>query len=329
MKKSIKELQSLSLKILSSKYSAEHAQLIADSLLYSQMSERETHGFVRLLKKRFGPMDEFPEGEIEVHNVSPNISRISSKGYPGYLLSELATKETLKNVKTSGMAMTAFVGNKSTSGYLSKYLREIADNGYVGIMLSNCAPFVSPAGGKKRLLGTNPIGFSIPSADSPSLVVDFGTSKISFGEAAMAAEKGIPLTENGAQDSQGNFTQNPSELFHGGSLLPFGEHKGFALSLIIEMICGPMLGASPSGIDPEKGWGNLQIAFDPTLLGGSLEDSSTLIKHFLSDESTVESFRLPGFQSYERYLSSKKEGMLNIDESIFTQIQTLANSIAE
>lgn len=44
-------------------------------------------------------------------------------------------------------------------------------------------------------------------------------------------------------DKHGNPTQDPREQFDDGAILPFGGHKGYALSVMIELLSGGLSGA--------------------------------------------------------------------------------------
>jgi uncharacterized oxidoreductase len=102
---------------------------------------------------------------------------------------------------------------------------------------------VTPFGGRQRALGTNPLAFSIPAGDRPSIVADFSTSATAEGRVRVYRHAGRPLPEGWLLDGDGHPTTDPEDLYAGGAILPAGEHKGFALSLMVEILGGVLAGA--------------------------------------------------------------------------------------
>ena len=47
-------------------------------------------------------------------------------------------------------------------------------------------------------------------------------------------------------DTQGRRTDNPEDLYNGGAILPFGEHKGYAINLLSEAMGGALSGGGVS-----------------------------------------------------------------------------------
>jgi LDH2 family malate/lactate/ureidoglycolate dehydrogenase len=101
---------------------------------------------------------------------------------------------------------------------------------------------VVPFGGKFPTLGTNPHswGFPTTSAIGYPIVIDWATSVIAMGRVQQLKREGKPLPPQAAVDKDGNPTTDPNAAV---SLLPFGAHKGYGLSLINEIV-GAMIGGS-------------------------------------------------------------------------------------
>jgi delta1-piperideine-2-carboxylate reductase len=134
---------------------------------------------------------------------------------------------------------------------------------------------VAPAGGTKPLLGTNPFAFGWPRSGDYPYVFDFATSVAARGELELYRRAGKQLPEGWAVDADGNPTTDP-EAALAGAMLPFGGHKGSAISTMIELLAGVMIGdfTSPEALDflgtttlaPRHG--ELIIAFDPARMAG-------------------------------------------------------------
>ena len=100
---------------------------------------------------------------------------------------------------------------------------------------------VAPAGGTAPLLGTNPFAFGWPRPGAAPYVFDFATSVVARGEIELHRQAGKPLPEGWAVDRDGKPTTDPQAALD-GAMLPFGGHKGSAISTMIELLAGAMIG---------------------------------------------------------------------------------------
>lgn len=138
--------------------------------------------------------------------------------------------------------------------------------------LSMCPSYacVAPAGGKDALLGTNPLAFGWPRPGDFPYVFDFATSVVARGEIELHLRAGEQIPESWAIDKNGKATTDPQAALD-GAMLTFGAHKGSAISTMIELLAGAMLGEfmSQEALDymgdpsylPRHG--ALILAFDP------------------------------------------------------------------
>ncbi|HEX8301940.1 Ldh family oxidoreductase [Sphingomonas sp.] len=123
------------------------------------------------------------------------------------------------------------------------YVMEAARRGYMAY--TNCTAAVSevvPYGGKFPTLGTNPHSWGFPTTDALGypVVIDWATSVVAMGRVQQLAREGKPLPEGVALDIEGRPTTDPRKV---RSLIPFGAHKGYSLSLIDEIV-GAFIGGS-------------------------------------------------------------------------------------
>jgi L-2-hydroxycarboxylate dehydrogenase (NAD+) len=123
------------------------------------------------------------------------------------------------------------------------YVMDAAKRGYIAY--TNCTAALAevvPFGGKFPTLGTNPHSWGFPTTQSVGfpIVIDWATSVIAMGRVQQLKREGLPLPPNAALDRKGNPTTDPHQAT---SLLPFGAHKGYGLSLIDEIV-GAFIGGS-------------------------------------------------------------------------------------
>lgn len=123
------------------------------------------------------------------------------------------------------------------------YVMDAARKGYIAY--TNCTAALAevvPFGGKFPTLGTNPHSWGFPTTEAVGfpIVVDWATSVVAMGRVQQLKREGKQLPPLAAVDKDGNPTTDPNAAV---SLLPFGAHKGYGLSLINE-IYGAFVGGS-------------------------------------------------------------------------------------
>jgi delta1-piperideine-2-carboxylate reductase len=175
------------------------------------------------------------------------------------------------------------------------------------VALAMCPSYsaVAPAGGSEPLLGTNPFAFGWPRTDSPPYVFDFATSMAARGEIELHRRAGTPIPEGWAVDTDGRPTTDPDAAL-AGAMLPFGGHKGSALSTMIELLAGAMIGDRSSSealkvlgtasLIPVHG--ELILAFDPARLAAGRGTDPFRQAETLFDAILEQGARLPSTRRY-------------------------------
>jgi LDH2 family malate/lactate/ureidoglycolate dehydrogenase len=190
----------------------------------------------------------------------------------------------------------------------------LAARGLAGLSMCPSYSFVAPAGGKDPLLGTNPFAFGWPRAGAHPYVFDFATSVAARGEIELHRRAGTPIPEDWAIDAQGQPTTDP-EAALAGAMLTFGGHKGSALSTMIELLAGAMLGEFMSRealdfmgrTDLLPRHGALVVAFDPETFSARSGRDPVAEGEKLLDAIAGQGARLPSqrrFQAREAALDS-------------------------
>ena len=126
------------------------------------------------------------------------------------------------------------------------YVMEAAKKGYIAY--TNCTASLAevvPFRGTFPTLGTNPHSWGFPTQEAVGfpIVIDWATSVIAMGRVQQLKREGKPLPPNAAVDKDGQPTTDPDKAV---SLLPFGEHKGYGLSLINEVVAAFIGGSLPT-----------------------------------------------------------------------------------
>ena len=146
--------------------------------------------------------------------------------------------------KEQGVALGALT-NLAHFSALWRETELLAERGCIAFACVSYMPMVAPAGGKDRLLGTNPISFSWPRPDGAPMTFDQATAARAMGDVQIAAREGETLPLGVGIDAEGKDTTDPNEVVK-GAILPFGGYKGSAVSIMVELLAGPLLGETLS-----------------------------------------------------------------------------------
>lgn len=132
------------------------------------------------------------------------------------------------------------VRNSNHFGMAGYYSRLLAQRGLAGIVMSNASPAVAAYGGKRAVLGTNPLSIAVPATGEP-IVMDMATTVIARGKIRRAKAEGKTLAPGLALDVDGNPTTDPDAALK-GTLASVGGPKGYSLAVMIDLLSGLVSG---------------------------------------------------------------------------------------
>tara|TARA_A100001037_G_scaffold291162_1_gene304863 strand:+ start:366 stop:1367 length:1002 start_codon:yes stop_codon:yes gene_type:complete len=202
----------------------------------------------------------------------------------------------------------------------------LAEENLIGIACTAYKPSVAPAGAKKPLFGTNPISFAWPRKNNSPIVYDMATSTMAMGEVQVAARDGHKVPFGTGLDKEGNKTDNPKAIADGGVLLTFGDYKGSAIAMMIELLAAGLVGDlfsfEAQKVDnndggPARG-GEFIMALSPQLIAG--DGWNEHAEKFFHQMTSLEGVRLPG---QRRHNNRKDEGPRKINSELVEKINIL------
>ena len=136
-----------------------------------------------------------------------------------------ALPEAVAAARDCGVASLA-VGHAHTCTSLGFFTEQIALEGLLGLGMTNASPIVAPPGGKTRVIGTNPIAFSVPDGKGGlAMQFDQSTTTVALGKITMAKAAGEHIPEGWSIDAEGQPTTDPEAAIT-GSLVSMGGYKG-------------------------------------------------------------------------------------------------------
>lgn len=244
---------------------ADSADLVSRSLVESNLVGHDSHGVMRLISYiEFTQRGQVkPAARPVVARRQRGTAQIDGAWGWGHLAARLAAATVIELAAEYGVA-AATIDHCNHVGRLGEYVEAVARAGLIGLALCNVDPAVAPFGGFGRVMGTNPLSWAAPrGAGNAPLFSDFATSGVAEGKLRMARAKGERVQAGLIVDSRGHPTQEPSDFYEGGALLPFGGHKGYGLSVMIELLGGVLSGMAAS-VQPEyrAANGTLFVALD-------------------------------------------------------------------
>jgi LDH2 family malate/lactate/ureidoglycolate dehydrogenase len=125
---------------------------------------------------------------------------------------------------------------------LALYAERIAAQGQAIIALTTSEALVHPWGGRKAMVGTNPIAIGVPALPTP-FVLDMATGLVSMGQIHDYAHRGQALEPGWAVDADGDPTLDAAAARR-GAIAPFGGAKGYALGLSFEVLVAALTGSA-------------------------------------------------------------------------------------
>ncbi len=246
-------------------FTAEEAAVITASQIDAELCGYPALGLARILTISEHVNFKKPRGAIRIEHETPVSARMDGGNYPGFYAVYRATELAIEKAKASRFAVVG-MHNSWLSGRSAYYAEKIARAGFACVHFACSGDVVAPMGGKKAVLGTNPIAFGLPGEPHP-LVFDMATSATNNGDVILAKRLNQLLPEGVAIDPDGNPTRDPVAAL-AGSILTFGGekfgHKGFGLSLMAQAF--GLLAGTPLTNGKSADFGFLFIVFDPELL---------------------------------------------------------------
>lgn len=164
----------------------------------------------------------------------------------GQLTARQAVDLAVSRARRYGIAAVS-VRNAFHFGTAGRYARMMANQGVVGIVMSNTRPLMPATGGAEPLTGNNPLAIAVPAEADFAPEVDMALSAAAMGKIRNAAADGRSIPDGWAADRDGNPTNDPQKAIE-GMLLPAAGPKGFGLAFMIDLLTG---GLSGGAIGPE------------------------------------------------------------------------------
>ena len=257
------------------------AELTAANLVMANLSGHDSHG-VGMIPQYAG----FLKGGGLLANQHAKVtgdagSMIMIDGCRGYgqVIGHEAMQLGIARARRDGLALVA-LRNSHHIGRIGQWAEDCAAAGLVSIHFVNALlrPLVAPWAGSDARFTTNPFCVGVPRTGAAPMILDFATSKVALGKVRVAMQNEKEMAAGTLIDGRGYPTTDPHVMFEQdvqnklGAILPFGEHKGYGMALMCEILAGALTGGETLHAvgDYAAIYNNmLSIIIDPARLAGA------------------------------------------------------------
>jgi len=253
-------------------------ELVADNLIQANLTGHDSHG-VGMLPRYANAFLEgglTPNAHVLTKLDGGTLLALDGQAGFGQVIGHEAMELGIARAEQHGSCIVA-LANSHHLCRIGAWAEMAVAAGLVSIHFVNVIsrPIVAPWGGRDGRFGTNPFAVGIPVPGREPVILDLATSVIAQGKTRVAHNKGERLASGQLLDNHGEPTTDPK---YGvveplGALRTFGEHKGFGLALVCELLGGALAGglATHGAADGQQRVlnGMLTILFDPRRLGDS------------------------------------------------------------
>ena len=249
--------------------------LVTENLIQANLTGHDSHGIGMLPKYS----EAFVEGGLTANaHVKTTLDggamlRLDGQAGFGQVIGHEAMEMGIARAKQFGSCIVA-LGNSHHLCRIGAWAEMAIEANLISVHFTNVIsrPIVAPFGGGDARFGTNPFTVGIPVPGGEPILLDFATSVMAQGKARVAYNKGEQMPAGRLIDNHGKPTTDPkyAVVDPTGAIVTFGEHKGFGLAVVCELL-GGALAAGMACHDPYTGKkrvlnGMLTILFDPTKL---------------------------------------------------------------
>jgi LDH2 family malate/lactate/ureidoglycolate dehydrogenase len=232
------------------------ARTAAGSLIAADLMGIDTHGIMRLEMYVAGLRSGALAPRLNLKEIKASgVSSLLDAGHGlGLVVGARAMELAIRKAGDEGVGMVA-VRRSSHFGAAGVFSKMALSKGMIGIAMTCTPPIMPPVGGKERLLGNNPFSIAAPAGKEPPFLLDFAMGAVSLGKIEEAWRGKQKMPYGWALDAMGRPTSRPDRVLDlstgimqiAGTLLPLGSgnlagHKGYALTMMIEILSGALSG---------------------------------------------------------------------------------------
>ncbi|HKQ45477.1 MAG TPA: Ldh family oxidoreductase [Rhizomicrobium sp.] len=310
---------------------AAHARTQAGLFIEAEMRAIPSHGLLRLRRviERIHAGLSVPSATGKHVWTARSFLAVDGMRGLGPVVAMAALDAIIPRAREDGIAIAA-IRNTNHLGAMAYYAEHVATRGLTCMALTISEALVHPFGGRKAMIGTNPIAIGVPASPHP-MVLDMATGLVSMGKIHDHANRGAPIPLGWALDEDGDPTTDASAAKK-GAIAPFGGAKGYALGIAFEVLVAS-LASSAIGTDVKgtldsvnvSNKGDIFIVIAPP----HAEAAKTLVTAYLDSIRAAapadpeHPVLAPGDRAHKVRAQAQKRGVY-LDDGLWNDLQKLA-----
>jgi len=313
----------------------EEARIVSEFLVKSNLAGHDSHGVIRIIQyvNEIQKGRIIPGAAIEVVRETPSSALLNGNWGFGQVIGFKAMMMAIEKAKTNTVSVVC-VYNCNHVGRLADYTMMAAENRMIGIAMVNANKIVAPYEGTERMLSTGPLSYAFPTDKEIPFVLDIATSVCAEGKIRVSLHTGEKLPHEWIIDKNGKPSNNPSDLYEGGAILPFGGevgHKGFGIGLAIDVLGGILAGSGPAYRKDKRGNGvfmeaiNIESFMPPEEFKREMDGLIRVVKNSRPMSGFGE-IVIPGEPEYRTEQRRIKEGIY-VPEKTWKEITEIARAL--
>jgi LDH2 family malate/lactate/ureidoglycolate dehydrogenase len=287
----------------------------------SNYQERIKSGLVRV------------DAPFEVVKETPALALVDAHNGLGAAMGQKAMSLAVEKAKVSGVG-TVVVGHSTHYGSSAVHARQALEQECIGIAMTNAGPEMAPWGGATGVLGTNPWSIAAPTGGDFPVIMDIALTTAGKGMMRWFVREGRNMPRDWALTPDGLETDNPAAAMQ-GALLGIGQHKGYGLSMMTDVITGVLSGGAfglslysdPAKLDVAHTFIALDIAwFMP------VREFKTRMDAFVAEIKSsklrpgFDEILMPGEPEYRREQECRRNGV-PVDSKVMEELAELASEL--
>jgi len=228
------------------------AEICADVIVSADLFGIQSHGVSRLKYycDRISDGIQNPLTVVDVVRETETTAVIDGNNGMGQVIAHQAMTVAIEKAKQQGLGCVA-VKNSSHFGIAGYYCLMCVEKDLIGITFTNARPAVAPSNSCEPVLGTNPYAIGVPSDEAFPFLIDCATSVLQRGNLEVLARQTERMYVKDAvvfAEETADY-RNPKEVLTQlqsaqAALRTIGGHKGYGLSVAIEIFCSALQGGN-------------------------------------------------------------------------------------
>jgi LDH2 family malate/lactate/ureidoglycolate dehydrogenase len=240
-------------------FTPDESAAVTDVLIRADLYGIESHGIHRIVRYH----EEITSNQVDIQARPVIVSEtgisavLDANKAMGQLAGIQAMTLAVEKARNTGCGMVT-VRNSNHYGIAGYYTEMAAAQDFIGVCMTNTEAICVPTFGSQAMTGTNALALAMP-AEPYVFSYDASTTVVPRGKLEVYRKNGEPLPENWAVDADGRPTTDAGlvveNIIHklGGGIAPLGGlgtlhggHKGYGLSVIVDLFTGIMSGGLTS-----------------------------------------------------------------------------------